>query len=98
VRKAGAYPRVEQLNFTSLGYASGLSYKHWIRLEKPALDKHSSLLQKYVNFADKKFSIITLPCLTEKKRFYTIDFLVVASTHSKAVEMMSYLEVDPGKS
>jgi hypothetical protein len=28
----------------------GLGHKHWTRLEKLARDKHSSLLQKFVNY------------------------------------------------
>ncbi len=43
VGKDGAYPRVEQLKFTSIELAPGLSYKHWTGLERAAEDKHSSL-------------------------------------------------------
>jgi hypothetical protein len=38
--------------FTRLG--SGLTYKHHTRLERLARDKHSSLLQKFVNYGHKK--------------------------------------------
>jgi hypothetical protein len=58
LHKAGAYPRVEQLKCTSLGYASCLSCKHWTWLESPALYKHSSLLQKFIKLWPKK-SFIT---------------------------------------
>ncbi len=54
VGKAEAYPRVEQLKCTSLGLAPGLSYKHWTWLERPARDKHSSLLQKIRNLRPLK--------------------------------------------
>jgi hypothetical protein len=36
----------------------GLTRKHLTRLEKFAMDKHSSLLQKCVNYGGKKFSNI----------------------------------------
>ncbi len=39
--------------FTWVG--SGLTFKHYARLEKIARDKHSGLLQKSVNDASKKF-------------------------------------------
>jgi hypothetical protein len=39
--------------FIHLG--SGLTSKHWARLERLARDKHSSLLQKTVNYGRKKF-------------------------------------------
>jgi len=39
--------------FTQVGY--GLTHKRWTRLERLARDKHSSLLQKYVNYGHKKF-------------------------------------------
>ncbi len=48
VGKAGAYLRVEQLKCCSVGYVPGLPYKHWTKLERPAMDKHYSLLQKFV--------------------------------------------------
>ncbi len=43
-------------SFTQVG--SGLTRKHYTRLERLAKDKHSSLLQKSVNYGQK--SIITL--------------------------------------
>jgi hypothetical protein len=55
VAKAGAYHREEQLKCTALGLAPGLSYKQWTRLERPARDKHFSLLRKFVNYGRKKF-------------------------------------------
>ncbi len=47
VGKYGAYLIVEQL----IGQALGFSYKHWIRtrMERPARDKRSRLLRKFVN-------------------------------------------------
>jgi hypothetical protein len=35
--------------------ASGLTHKHKPRMEMPAKDKHSSLLQIFVNYVGKKF-------------------------------------------
>jgi hypothetical protein len=34
---------------------SGLTRKHYTKLERLARDKHSSLLRKYVNYGNKKF-------------------------------------------
>jgi hypothetical protein len=48
VGKAGAYPTVEQLKFTSLG-------KQWPRLERPVRAKHYSSLRKFINYGRKKF-------------------------------------------
>jgi hypothetical protein len=49
VGKAGAYPRVEHL------VGSGLTRKHWTRLERLARDKRSSLLRKFVTYGRKNF-------------------------------------------
>ncbi len=35
--------------------SSILIHNHWTRLERLARDKHSSLLQKFVNYGQKKF-------------------------------------------
>ncbi len=40
--------------------APGLTCKHQIRLESPARDKHSSLLDTFVNYVRKKFYNIGL--------------------------------------
>jgi hypothetical protein len=45
-------------SFTKRGeteIVSGLTHKHWTRLEKIASDKHSSLLRTFVNYEFKKF-------------------------------------------
>jgi hypothetical protein len=39
--------------FTLVG--SGLTHKHWTRLEKLARDKHSIILRKSINYGQKKF-------------------------------------------
>jgi hypothetical protein len=40
---------------STLRQAPGLSHKHYTRLEKLAGDKDSCLLQKFVNYRNKKF-------------------------------------------
>jgi hypothetical protein len=35
--------------------SSGLTYKHWTRLERLGKDKHSSLLHNFLNYCRKKF-------------------------------------------
>jgi hypothetical protein len=39
--------------FTWVG--SGLTPEHWAKLERPAGDKRSNLLQTFVNYCPKKF-------------------------------------------
>ncbi len=46
---------MEHLKGASLGVGSSLAWKHLTRLEKLAMDKHSSLLQKSVNYGGNKF-------------------------------------------
>ncbi len=58
VGKTGAYPRMEQLKFTIIGQAPGLSCKHWTTLERPVMAKLSSLLRKFAYYGRKKFSNI----------------------------------------
>jgi len=38
----------------TLGYAPGLTRKHWTRLERLARDRHFSLFRKFVNYSHKK--------------------------------------------
>ncbi len=40
---------------SNLWLAPGLIHKHYTRLERPARDKHSSLVQTFVNYGRKKF-------------------------------------------
>ncbi len=58
VGKAGAYT----------DYTFGFPHKHYTRLEKLARDKHSSLLQKIVNYGQKSF-ITLVPGPMQLKEF-----------------------------
>ena len=51
VGKYRAYLIVEQLKCALTGF----SCKHWTRMERPARDKRSRLLRKFVNYGLKKF-------------------------------------------
>jgi hypothetical protein len=55
VSKAGSYPSGAHFKCSAIGQAPGLIYKRWIRLESTATDRHSSLLQKFVNYGWKMF-------------------------------------------
>jgi len=55
VSKAGAYPRVEQLKRASLGQPPDVTCNRKTRLRRAVSDKHSSLLQKFINYGRKKF-------------------------------------------
>jgi len=51
VSKAGAYPREEPFRCSNIGWAPG-------HIHKPlttAADRHSSLLQKFINYGRTKF-------------------------------------------
>ncbi len=54
VSKAKAYPSKTPFRFSLLGQTSGLTHKHWPMLERPAMDKHFSLLRTLVNYERKK--------------------------------------------
>ncbi len=53
--KNGAYPSEAPFSCSTLGYTPDLTHKHLTRLERLASDKHSSLLQKSVNYGCNKF-------------------------------------------
>jgi hypothetical protein len=55
--KAGAYPSEAPLQVLLSTVAPGLTHKHWARLERLAKDKHSSLLQKSINYGRKFFIV-----------------------------------------
>ncbi len=59
--------RVKHLSSSTLGQAPGLAPKHQTRLERLTRDKHSSLLQKYVNY-DRKSFIVQTPGQSEPIR------------------------------
>jgi hypothetical protein len=50
--KVGAYMSESPFRCSTLGWAPGLTHKHYTRLEKLARDKH--LLRKSVNYGQKK--------------------------------------------
>jgi hypothetical protein len=53
--RPGAYPRVEHLKATFTWAGPSLVCKHHTRMERLVRDKHSSLLQKSVNYSCTKF-------------------------------------------
>ncbi len=55
------YPRVEHQEVASFWYSQALLEKHQTCLEKPARDKHSSLVRKFVNYGREEFYIVG-PC------------------------------------
>jgi hypothetical protein len=57
--KAGAYPSIAPLRYSTLGQAPGLNHKHYSWLERSDWDKYSGLLKKYINYNHKKFNNIT---------------------------------------
>ncbi len=58
--KLGGFKGAPERCFTQVG--SGFTYKHKTRLERLANHKHSSLLQKSVNYGRNKF-YSTGPCV-----------------------------------
>jgi hypothetical protein len=54
VGQAVTYPSEALFRFFTLWQAPGLAHKHYIRMERLDRDKHSSLLQKFVNYKQKK--------------------------------------------
>jgi hypothetical protein len=51
VSKAGAYPSEATFRCSSLGYAPGLTNRHYPKLEKLARDRHFGLLLTFINNA-----------------------------------------------
>jgi hypothetical protein len=54
----------------TLGWPPGLTHRYYIWLEKLAIDKHSSLLQKFVNYGQKGFYNMGPGCQSNKT-FYS---------------------------
>ncbi len=54
-RKVRTYPSEETFSCSILGQALCLAHKHSTRLERPAKDKHSSLLLTHVNYGHTRF-------------------------------------------
>jgi hypothetical protein len=55
VGKAGVCPSEAPFRCSTLGQAPGFSHKYYNRMERPARDKHSCLLQTFVNYRSKNF-------------------------------------------
>ncbi len=51
-----AYLSESLFRYSTLGYAPNLTHKNKGRLERLVKDEHSSFLQKFVNYALKKFN------------------------------------------
>jgi hypothetical protein len=64
--KVGAQMKEANFRYSTLGLAPGLTQKHYTRLAILARDKHSSLLQKSVNYEQKMFYNIG-SCWKQKK-------------------------------
>jgi hypothetical protein len=69
--KAGAYSSEAPFRCSTPGSAPGLTHKYYTRQEKLARDKHSSLLQKSVNYGRKKF-YGKGPCLSGTSKITTV--------------------------
>ncbi len=53
--EAEDYPSEVSFRCSTLGYALGPTYRGKTRLEKLARDKHSSLLQTFINYGRENF-------------------------------------------
>ncbi len=58
VGKVGAYKNEATFRWSTQGKNPGLTQKFKTRLEWPAREKRSSLLQTFVNYVRKKFNTI----------------------------------------
>jgi len=67
VSKAGAYLNEAPLRCSTLGCAPSLTHQHETKLERPARDKHSSLLDTFVNYRCKRFMTLGPGCYSLKK-------------------------------
>jgi hypothetical protein len=50
-----AYPSGVLFRYSVLGWVGDLNHKHWIKMERRARDKHSSLLGPFLNDGPKSF-------------------------------------------
>ncbi len=75
-----AYPSEAPFRCSTIGYAPSLTYTYQTRLERLARDKHSSLLQRSVNYGRKKLYTTGPRASTnpQNKTFYGGNFFVVS--------------------
>jgi hypothetical protein len=69
--KTWVYPIEEPFRCSTLGLAPGLAHIPYSMLERLSMDKHSSLLRKFLNHGQKKFYNIG-PCLSVSEIFDVI--------------------------
>jgi hypothetical protein len=55
VSKAEVYLREAPFRSSTVGYVPGLTHKHYVRLERPAREKHWSFKEHSINYGHKKF-------------------------------------------
>jgi hypothetical protein len=77
--RPGAYPTVEHLKGNSLGFTR--------RLEIITKDKHSSFLQKYVNYGCNKF-IVQVPGFSTIKLF---TMVIIETAHLYLIQTKAYI-------
>ncbi len=80
-----AYPSEAPFRCSTPGQAPGLTRTHQTRLERLARDKHSSLLQRSVNYGRKRFYSTGSRASTnsQNKTFYGGNFFVVSCNHKQ---------------
>ncbi len=105
VRKARGYPSEAPFRISTLGQASGLTYKHQDGLERLARYKHSSLLRKSLNYGCKKIYKIgpwlRLPSSKGSNDLLTVFLQVIhlsaflnLSIHLKVISLLTLIYKD----
>jgi hypothetical protein len=79
----GAHLWESPFRCSTLGQAPYLTRKHLTRLERPARDKHASLLRKLINYRHKKF--FDIGCWS----LYSTAFFFVTDEEAKTPERCS---------
>jgi hypothetical protein len=74
VSKTRAYPRRVPFSCSILGSGPCLTHKHWIRLERLARDKHSSLLRNFVDYWRKNLTTLGAEGWKGFRAFPLIEF------------------------
>jgi hypothetical protein len=88
--KARAYPSEAPFHCSNVWLAKSLSHKNYTRLERPAKDKLSSLLQTFIN-GFKKFLILA-PGWKSFPRTNALAYLVSSKVTKKVLRLSELVE------
>jgi hypothetical protein len=89
VGKAGANPSEAPFRCSTLGWAPGLTHKHYTKLLRLARDKNSSFIRTFVNYGHEKFDRIG-----PRRKYFTIMVTAMLNVNKLTVIKLTVIKLN----